>query len=172
MALSGKPKASIGDTYGYLTLVEDTGQRTNDGSVIWKCKCVCGKIVYRRSDCINESIRKGCIISCGCKKDKSIGKKYAFDERRIQLARESLGQIDGTTMQGINRKNLNKNNKSGVRGVCFINRKQKWRAEVMLRGQSIERRLFDKKEDAIAWRKHLEEKYFEPIKAKYREEKE
>lgn len=170
--MSGKPKASIGDTYGYLTLVEDTGQRTNDGSVIWKCQCDCGNIVHRRFDCITESLIKGCAISCGCKKDKSIGKKYAFDEKRIRLARESLGQIDGTTMQGINRKNLNKNNKSGVRGVCFQTKKQKWQADIVLRGVSRERKLFDNKEDAILWRQYLEEKYFEPIKAKYREEKE
>lgn len=169
--MSGVPKMQIGDKYGYLTIVEDSGRRRSNGEVVWKCQCECGNIVHRSTDSIMQSVVKGCVISCGCKKDKSIGKRFAYDEDRINKAREALGQIDGTTMQGIDRKSLNKNNKSGVRGVCFKSREQLWQADITLRGKSVGRKLFTKKEDAIAWRKYLEEEYFEPIKEEYKKQK-
>ena len=168
--MSGIPKMQIGDKYGYLELVEDSGRRTKNGDVVWKCVCDCGNIVHRSTGVIMRSLIQGCVISCGCKRDKSIGKRLAFDKDRIDKARESLGQIDGTTMQGIDRKNLNKNNKSGVRGVCFKTREKRWQADITLRGKTIERKTFKNKEEAIAWRKYLEEKYFDPIKEKFNQQ--
>lgn len=159
------------EKYGYLTIIRDSGSRTKNGSRIMECKCVCGQIVYRSTDSINNSIRKNCVISCGCESPKyDIGNTFAHDVKRKELSRKSLGQIDGTTMQGINRKNINKNNKSGYRGVCFKTREQKWQADIVLRGESLERKMFDNLEEAIQWRKYLEQKYFEPIKEKFREE--
>jgi len=170
--MSGLPKAMSGDKYGYLTLIEPIDKRTKHGGVYWKCQCECGNIVHRAWDSFYQSLANGCAISCGCKKDKSIGQRLAHDEERIRLARESLGQIEGTTMQGIDRKNINKNNKSGVRGVCYKSSRGLWQADLVLRGVSMERRYFKNKEDAIVWRKYLEEKYFEPIKEKYEQLKE
>lgn len=170
--MSGIPIMQIGDKYGYLTIIEDSGRRGKNGDVIWKCQCECGNIVHRSTSSIMQSVVKRCVISCGCKKDKSIGKRLAYDEERIEKAREALGQIDGTTMQGIDRKTLNKNNKSGVRGVCWKSREHMWQAEITLRGRSVDRKLFKNKEDAILWRKYLEEKYYEPIKEKYKKLKE
>lgn len=170
--MSGIPKMQIGDKYGYLTIIEDSGRRDKNGNVIWKCQCDCGNLIFRRADVITRSLIMGCTISCGCKRDKSVGKRLAFDKNRIDKAREGLGQIDGTTMQGIDRKSMNKNNKSGVRGVCFKTREQKWQADITLRGKSVGRELFKTKEEAIKWRKYLEETYYEPIKEKYRQEQE
>lgn len=170
--MSGVPKMQIGDKYGHLTILEDSGRRDKSGGVIWRCQCDCGNIVHRRADCIVESLIKGSVISCGCKRDKSIGKRLAFDKERIDKARKALGQIEGTTMQGIDRKSLNKNNKSGIRGVCFKTREQKWQADIVLRGKSIERKLFSTKEEAILWRMYLEEKYYDPIKERFKEQEE
>lgn len=75
-------------------------------------------------------------------------------------------------MQGIDRKSINKNNKSGVRGVCFKTREQKWQAEITLRGRSVGRKYFNTKEEAIAHRQELEREYFDPIKERYKEQKE
>lgn len=167
----GAKKGKVGDRYGYLTIIEETEKRSRNGDVFWKFRCDCGKELIRGMDSITQSINKGCIISCGCQKPKrDIGNLFANDPNRKDLARKSLGQIDGTTIQGIDRKNLNKNNKSGVRGVCYKTREQRWQAEVFLRGKAVERKYFDNKEDAIAWRQHLEKKYFDPIKKKYKEE--
>lgn len=169
--MAGKEKMHPGEKYGYLTIIEDTGKRNNHGNIIWRLKCECGNEILRASDSIMQSVCGHHVISCGCKKDKSVGKRLANDPKRIELARKSLGQIDGTTMQGIDRKNMNKNNKSGVRGVHFSQRDQKWRAGIEIRGVQY-RKNFDRFEDACKYRQYLEERYFEPIKEKFNNMKE
>lgn len=167
--MSGKGKYHAGEKYGYLTLLEDTGERSRQGSVKWKCKCDCGKIVYRTQECIRNSMKKGCAISCGCKKDKSVGKRLAFDKDRIEKARKAIAPYDGTTMQGIGPQKIRKNNTSGYRGVSFMNREQKWAAQLLIRGKQY-RKLFDRKEDAIKYRQYLEKEYFDPIREEYKSE--
>ena len=168
--MSGSPMNHVGDKYGYLTLLEDTGERTNSGNVVWKCQCDCGNIVHRTQDSLMQSTVKGCVISCGCKRDKSIGQRLAYDPIRIDKARESLGQIDGTTMQGISEQKLRKNNTSGIRGVAYDPKKGYWRARLMI-ARKEHCGFFRTKEEAIAYRKYLEEIYYEPVKDKYRQEK-
>ena len=168
--MAGKPKYKIGSKWGYLTIIEDTGKRNKGGNVIWVCQCKCGKKVIRASDSLYECKYHKLNSSCGCMISKAIGKREADNPIRKEKAREGLGQIDGTTMQGIDRKTMNKNNKSGVRGVHWASRQKKWRACLELRGVQY-RKDFDNKEDAIKYRKYLEEKYFEPIKERYKEMK-
>lgn len=52
-------------TFGQLQVLEDTGRRTKDRNVIWKCQCSCGNIVEISS----HTLRQG-QISCGCNKSK------------------------------------------------------------------------------------------------------
>lgn len=157
-----------GQKIGYITLIKDTGKRKNKGNIIWECQCVCGKVFERGSDSLWQSTHKKCMPSCGCKwsSKRNIGKIYGHDQNRIDKARKSLGQIDGTTMQGIDRKSMNKNNRSGFRGVCFT--KGKWKAAITFRGKNPETKYFIHKEDAIAHRKYLEQKYFEPVIEEYK----
>lgn len=54
-------KDIIGDKYGRLIVIKNTGKRKNR-AVIWECKCDCGKIVEIRS-C---SLINGSTKSCGC----------------------------------------------------------------------------------------------------------
>ena len=61
--------------FGYLTVLEDSGQRTNSGEVIWKCQCECGNICYVSSN--NLTRKKEGTISCGCKKSR--GEKKIID---------------------------------------------------------------------------------------------
>lgn len=52
------------------------------GSIIWKCKCECGKDVYARGN----ALRKGLVKSCGCyKKDilPTINTKYKDCPKRL-----------------------------------------------------------------------------------------
>lgn len=164
--MSGIAKYHVGDKYGSLTLIEDTGQRTNSGGVIWKCQCECGNIVHRQQDMIHQSLVKGCVISCGCKRDKSIGQREKDNKIRIEKAREGLGMIDGTTMVGIGEQKIRKNNSSGVRGVSYDGKRGYWRARLMLKRTEYSGQ-FKTKEEAIAYRKYLEEVYYEPVKEKY-----
>lgn len=58
----GKMKDIAGQTFGYLTAIEATNKRGADESVIWKCKCKCGKEIL-----VNGSnLRSGHTKSCGC----------------------------------------------------------------------------------------------------------
>lgn len=43
---STKKKDLTGQRYGELTIIEDSGQRANDGSIYWKCSCTCGNDNY------------------------------------------------------------------------------------------------------------------------------
>ena len=56
--MSGIPKAQIGDKYGYLTIIADTGKRTSQGDVIWKFRCDCGNVINRRFDTVDAKYRK------------------------------------------------------------------------------------------------------------------
>lgn len=153
-----------GDRFGYLTIVEDSGKRyKSNGDIIWKCSCACGNIVYRPTTTIKVSLIRGYTISCGCKRSKDIGQRELNNPRRIVRARKAMCPDNGTTVCGINRKKLNKNNKSGHIGVCWKSREQKWQADIQLRGQHIGRKLFNTLDEAIAWREYLEEKYYKPI---------
>lgn len=58
----GQMKDISGQIFGYLTAIEATDKRDADESVIWKCKCKCGKEVL-----VNGSnLRSGHTKSCGC----------------------------------------------------------------------------------------------------------
>ena len=50
----------IGKRFGYLTVIKDSGLRTNH-RIIWECQCDCGKIVNR----VGDSLVQGDTISCG-----------------------------------------------------------------------------------------------------------
>lgn len=59
--MAGKPKNIIGNKYGRLTVLGDTGKRYHT-TVIWRCKCDCGNDIEIRGD----AIRSGNTKSCGC----------------------------------------------------------------------------------------------------------
>lgn len=71
----------LGQHFGNLTVIEETDQRNNK-SIIWKCQCECGNIVYYST----KNLRSDGIISCpdcGHKrapntnlKENIIGKKF------------------------------------------------------------------------------------------------
>lgn len=51
-----------GRVFGRLTAVQPTARRSSDGSIMWSCKCECGKIVERAA---NRLTSQG-VGSCGC----------------------------------------------------------------------------------------------------------
>lgn len=80
----GAKKNLIGQKFGRLTVLEETDERGTQGGVIWKCKCDCGKIVYKPTVALT---RKRGTKSCGCyNRDMSIlkntkniiGEKYGM----------------------------------------------------------------------------------------------
>lgn len=55
-----------GHVYSYLTAMELTDRRAT-GSVVWRCRCVCGTTVFRSGRQLSEGVTVGRVMSCGCK---------------------------------------------------------------------------------------------------------
>lgn len=55
---------------------------------------------------------------------------------------------------------MQSNNSSGCVGVSFDNSKQKWRAEIWLKGKRIHLGWFKNYDDAVRKRQEAEEEYF------------
>ena len=43
-------KDLVGNRYGKLVVLEDSGLRAPNRGVIWKCQCDCGNITWVRGD--------------------------------------------------------------------------------------------------------------------------
>lgn len=154
----------------WIKIIEDTGKRTKSGGKVFKCECVCGKTFERSTEGIKQSLRKNSVISCGCKNPiltADIGGNFAYNEKRIEGTIKSLGQISGTTMQGLLRKKLNKNNKTGVRGVSLM-KNGKYRVRLMICRKDVARgKVFDTLDEATAYRKELEKIFYKPFIDQY-----
>ena len=57
----GKKDNLLGNIYGRLTVIRDTGER-GGGQVIWLCKCTCGSYTNVRAG----NLKNGHTTSCGC----------------------------------------------------------------------------------------------------------
>ena len=53
-----------GKRYGFLTFLELTKKIDPQGRKLWKCLCVCGKVIFREG----KEARSSKALSCGCKK--------------------------------------------------------------------------------------------------------
>lgn len=54
----------IGQKFGKLTVIKDTGKRTNNRGIIWECQCDCGKI----TEVSTNNLKQNNTMSCGCMK--------------------------------------------------------------------------------------------------------
>lgn len=54
----------IGREFGYLTVLNKSG---TPNRIMWACRCVCGTVVFRRT----ESLTRGKSYSCGCRQGRS-----------------------------------------------------------------------------------------------------
>lgn len=64
----GQLKNEIGNTYGYLTVI-DRAPNNKVRRAMWKCKCKCGN----EAIVSGERLRSGCTKSCGCyQKERTI----------------------------------------------------------------------------------------------------
>lgn len=132
-----------GMRFGRLTALEPTERRNTKGSVIWQCKCDCGKETFQSA----SRLRSGGILSCGCKHQENDSLK------------RSLTFVDGTCVQFLqNKDKLRSDNTSGVRGVSAY--KGKWRARINFKKKAYELGVFDHIEDAITARKKAEERLY------------
>lgn len=140
-----------GQQFGDLTVIGLSDKRGGpSNTLLWECRCSCGNTAY----VLGASLRAGHYKSCGCKhgikRDQGVRRHITVD------------QVDGTRKSALNSK-LHKGNKSGHKGVTWMESRQKWRAYIGFKGKQITLGYFDNKDDAIKARHLAEEKYFKPI---------
>lgn len=138
-----------GQTFGELSVIQLSNKRGKDGTRLWECQCSCKNIIYLHG----YSLLHGHYKSCGCKR---IAKRDAGLKKHIKSDR-----IDGTRKSALKSK-LHKGNKSGYKGVTWVESRNKWRAYIGHKGKQVSLGYFDNKEDAVAARQNAEEKYHKP----------
>ena len=142
-------KDLTGQRFGRLTVIEDSGERNNQG-VTWLCRCDCGSDSKVKA----YQLKSGRIKSCGCLFDEFLQKQLESD------------CVEGTRLQALERKKQS-NNTSGTKGVHWDKSSRKWRASIQFQGKQHHLGRFDNKQDAINAREEAEEKYFKPMLEKY-----
>lgn len=135
-------KNLVGKRYGRLVVTEELGH----GYVV--CHCDCGN---------DKRVRKwllmqGGIHSCGCLRRETVPGHGDI---------KSLSK-DGTNLSILTSKNIRSSNTSGVRGVHWDKTRSKWVGGIKVKGKE-KRKRFEKFEDAVEYRKMLEELYIEPL---------
>ncbi|RUS47576.1 HNH endonuclease [Cohnella sp. AR92] len=139
-----------GQRFGDLEVIELSNERNEHKTRLWKCKChACGEITY----VAGTSLRAGYYKSCGCiqplKRDLGAKKHIESDK------------VDGTRKTALKAK-LHSGNKSGHKGVIWLEDRQQWKAYIGFQGKTIHLGYRISKEEAIALRAEAEEKYHHP----------
>lgn len=128
---------------------------TKSRTSYWLCQCICGnqKILPRKS-LFDETTK-----SCGC----------LNNEIRSESVAERFGFYEGTIISSIspNRK-INKNNTSGIKGVTYDRKRNKWVSQIAFKRKSIKLGRYGTKEEAVQARKKAEEELFEPVIEEYK----
>lgn len=133
-----------GHRYGQLTVLapaENVGGRT-----AWLCRCDCGNEVVIKG----SRLRNGHTKSCGCIRGP--------DGVRTALG---LTYVDGTCVEMLAARTVRSNNTSGVPGVDWLAKKQRWRASICFKGKRRYLGSYKKFEDAVNARKQAEENLFD-----------
>lgn len=144
-----------GNRYGRLVVLEFS--HTANRESYWKCKCDCGNVCI----CKAKWLKEGSVVSCGCKNR----------EHRTNLCKTDKGFVDGTSLSAISpARKLNKNNKTGIRGVSYSTQKQKYRVQITFKRKNKIIGLYDSLEKAKEARLKAEEEYFGEYLEKYKKD--
>lgn len=145
-----KMKNLTGEKFGRLTAIEPTERKVSNGSIVWKCLCDCGNITYVDSG----SLTKGRIKSCGCLR-KPHERKHG--QEIGEATKEQC--IEGTNIRNLTMKR-SKANTSGIKGVSWDKRRNKWAAQIEFKGKSYYLGRYTNKEDAREAREKAEKELF------------
>lgn len=135
----------VGQKFGSLEVLSDGGSRSK--SRFWHCRCECG----REIDVRQVNLKSGHTRSCGC--------KYSIKNTRHF--------VDGTCIEVIRSKTIFSNNTSGVRGVYWNKRSQRWVAQITFKGKTHNLGSYEKLEDAQQARIQAEQEMFHTFVEQY-----
>lgn len=138
-----------GQQFVDLQVICLSDRRDNRNVLLWECLCSCGNTIYVSG----SSLRAGHYKSCGCKhdikRDNGVAQHITKD------------RVSGTRKSALKAK-LHVANKSGHKGVKWLEDRQKWRAYIGYRNKNINLGYFADKTKAIEARQKAEEKYHKP----------
>lgn len=128
----------VGKRFGMLTVLSYA--RKENGFHIWHCRCDCGNTV----DVRQTNLQSGGTTSCGCQRS----------------SQKNLHYTEGTCVEMLRKDIMYKTNTSGVRGVYYSAKRNKWIAQIMFRQKCYYLGGYDHIEDAAEARAEAEEKIF------------
>lgn len=147
-----QPTVREGERYGRLTAVRPTGQRSS-GSVVWECRCDCGKHIEARATLLTS----GHTTSCGCAKRE-------LDERRdFKNILTYTGDTCIEVAKNIGKTRSNTSPDTGVRGVVLRN--GKYEARIIFQKKRYYLGRYSCLEDAVKARKQAEYRVEEYVEA-------
>ena len=119
-----------GIKFGRLTGIAPTGKRDRDRSVIWKWKCDCGNCVEKS---LND-VSAGTVQSCGCVREEALKEIY---EKGLKN-----GYVMGTSLYVLreNEGKLRSDNVSGIKGVYYLAKENRYVAFLKFRGVHVYKR--------------------------------
>lgn len=140
-----------GQRFGRLTAVYPTKKRGRGGSVVWHCRCECGKEI----DASYNDLMYSNLKSCGCQKKEHDQKLPSF-----------LIHVDGTSVDMLKSKKIPTDNTTGYKGVYLV--RGKYIAKIVFQKKQYFLGTYEKIEDAAAARKQAEEVLFDGVAEHYR----
>lgn len=133
----GRPKDLTGKEYGYLTAIENTGQKDRN-DYVWRCRCKCGKEVLLPA----TRMLTGNTLSCGCL-------------QTLHLQNVNL-YIDNTSLRSAMEERIySSHSSSGYTGVSA--KHDKWQAYITYKGKHYSLGCYSKLEDAVKARARAKE---------------
>ena len=140
----------VGQRYGLLTVIGLSRERRGDEPLL-ACQCDCGNACFQtRHDLVSGKAK-----SCGCEAARV----------RKQNFYGSIHLVDGTCVERIAAKVVQRNNTSGYPGVYYNPRNGKWIALITFKKQRYYLGQFALKQDAIDQRKRYERMHDEFVEA-------
>lgn len=139
-----------GQRFGMLTVLrrsDRTAPRGKRRVLLWECRCDCGAITYKATDVLTNDALNSC-ARCASR-------------HAVKAAREAAGYIEGTQVSRIRDRKLTAANSSGVRGVYFEKKSNKWRARLRFKGKIMDFGSYERFEDAVEARREAEKEYFD-----------
>lgn len=135
---------------GNLTPLYPTEARDARGSVIWHCRCDCGKELDLSYNILMYTNQR----SCGCRR-----------EANTASLRSHLTHVADTTVNSLKSQKLPKNNTTGHRGVYFI--RGKYVAKINFQRKAYYLGAYDNIDDAIEARLDAQEQLFDTTASFY-----
>lgn len=138
-----------GERYDRLMAVQPTNERDDSGSIVWECICDCGKTVFYS---VNR-LHSGRVHSCGC----------LYEESRPACVKARRDIKNDTSISAlVSAKRPHANNTSGIPGVYFSKRDNRWEAKIYFRKVRYYLGSYSTIHEAAAARKEAERRIHDP----------